>query len=101
MIILVALVGIAIGSLLNICIDRLPRNQSLLSPSCFCSACGHRLTARDMVAVFSFLFLRGRCRYCGAASGYRRLVVEAASGLLLALLWRHEGVSVSLGLLYF
>jgi leader peptidase (prepilin peptidase)/N-methyltransferase len=98
-IILFALIGMAVGSVLNILIDRLPRNQPLLSLSC--SGCGHRLAARDMVAVLSFPFLRGRCGCCGVASGYRRLVVEVVSGLLFALIWWHYGWSTTLGLLWF
>lgn len=98
---LFALFGMAVGSFLNVCIDRLPRDQSLLSPPSFCPTCGHRLAACDLVPVFSFLWLRGRCRYCRAAIGYRSLVVEVASGTLFALLWWRYGASATLGLLCF
>lgn len=101
MIILFALLGLAVGSFLNVCIDRLPRGQSLLSPPSSCPACGQRLAAPDLVPVFSFVLLGGHCRYCGASIGYRSLLVEMAAGILFALLWWRSGAGLTLGLLCF
>ena len=51
--------GMVVASFLNVCIDRLPNNKSLLSPRSHCDSCHHRLTIRDLVPVFSYLWLRG------------------------------------------
>ncbi len=84
MVVTVFLFGLAVGSFLNVCIDRLPRGRSLLSPRSHCDACGMRLTAHDLVPVLSYLLLRGKCRRCGASIPVRVPLVEAASGLLFA-----------------
>lgn len=83
-----SLLGLAVGSFLNLCIDRLPGGRSIISPSSHCEACGHRLAPFDLIPVLSYLWLRGRCRYCAAPIPLRILAVELAAGLLFALLWQ-------------
>ena len=90
------LIGLSIGSFLNVCIDRLPRRRSLVSPRSHCDGCGHRLAALDMVPVFSYLFLHGKCRYCGAPIPRRVPLVELATGLAFLLLWHHYGLTPEL-----
>jgi leader peptidase (prepilin peptidase)/N-methyltransferase len=92
------LLGLLVGSFLNVCIDRLPAQQSLLAPPSHCSSCGRRLAVTDLVPVFSYLFLRGRCRYCGAVLPKRMMVVEAGTGLLFGFLFWHYGLSLELAL---
>ena len=88
------LLGLAIGSFLNVCIDRLPEGRSLIRPRCpHCPACRTRLAEHDLVPVVSYLFLRVRCRYCSALIPLRVPLVEAGSGLLFLLLWARFGVS--------
>lgn len=94
LIIIFALLGVAIGSFLNVCIDRLPRGGSLLHPPSRCDACQHRLSFGDLVPVISFLALRRRCRYCGAVIPFRSLWVEVFSGVLFAFLYWYFGWSV-------
>ncbi len=77
------------GSFLNVCIDRLPSGRSLLRPPSQCDACGRRLTPADLVPIISYLWLRGRCRSCGAHISYRLPLVEAATAGLFALLWHY------------
>ena len=79
-----SLLGLAVGSFLNLCIDRLPEGRSIISPSSHCEACGHRLPPFDLVPVLSYLWLRGRCRYCAARIPLRILAVEFGTGLLFA-----------------
>jgi leader peptidase (prepilin peptidase)/N-methyltransferase len=89
LIIFFGILGTIIGSFLNVCIDRLPAGKSLAYPPSACDACQHRLTWLDLFPVFSYLFLRGRCRYCGAKIPQRVFWVELGTGLLFALLfWR-------------
>jgi len=86
--------GAAIGSFLNVGIDRIPAGKSLVKPPSHCDACGHRLGVKDLVPVFSFIRLRRRCRYCRAPIPWRLLWVEIGSGLLLAFVYWRYGLSV-------
>ncbi len=90
MTVLVVLLGLAFGSFLNVCIDRLPRGRSILRPRSHCPVCKTVLAARDLVPVLSYLLLRGRCRYCTAAIPKRVLFVEAGTGLQFLLLWLYK-----------
>lgn len=85
------LLGLVVGSFLNLCIDRLPRGESILWPGSHCEACGRRLGPLELVPVLSYLLLRGRCRHCGAAIAVRLPLVELVTGLLFALLWPAYG----------
>ncbi|MGQ9533339.1 MAG: prepilin peptidase, partial [Desulfotomaculales bacterium] len=64
---------------LNACAWRLPRGESLVTPRSRCVACGHPLGPLDLVPVLSYLWLRGRCRYCGSRIPPRYLFVELAA----------------------
>jgi len=86
--------GAAIGSFLNVCIDRIPAGKSLLNPPSHCDACGRRLAVKDLIPVFSYLWLRRHCRYCRATIPWRLLWVEIGSGLLLAFVYWRYGLSV-------
>jgi len=102
LIVLFAILGLAIGSFLNVCIDRLPRNESIVkNPPSHCEACQHKLAAKDNIPVFSYLRLRGRCRYCQVSIPRRIFWVELATGLIFALLCWHYGLSVELGVMAF
>ena len=99
--VLFGLVGTVIGSFLNVCIDRLPIGQSLLRPASHCPACQHRLALKDLIPVFSYLWLRGRCRYCRAPIPQRVLWVELGTGLMFAFLWWRYGPTPELGIMSF
>ena len=96
------ILGIAIASFLNVCIDRLPRNESLIFPVSHCDSCHHRLAIKDNIPVFSYLWLRGRCRYCQTPIPRRILRVEIGTGVLFGLTyWRYELSSeLAIALLY-
>ena len=95
------LLGTAVGSFLNVCIDRLPAGGSLVRPSSRCDACQHTLSPKDLVPVFSYLWLRGRCRYCRASIPRRSMWVELGSGLLFTYIYWHYGLSVELAVTAF
>ncbi|MDI3257080.1 MAG: prepilin peptidase [Kyrpidia sp.] len=83
--ILVAVVaGMIAGSFLNVVAYRIPRGESIVFPPSRCPYCGHRIRARDLVPVVSWLWLRGRCRDCGAPISWQYPLVEGATGLLWA-----------------
>ena len=87
LIFLFALLGLAVGSFLNVCIDRLPRNESIVNPPSHCSVCQHKLAVKDLIPLFSYLRLRGRCRYCQASIPRKLFWVELATGLIFAFLY--------------
>jgi leader peptidase (prepilin peptidase) / N-methyltransferase len=100
--ILFGLLGLALGSFLNVCIDRLPGGGSILHPTTSqCQSCHRRLMAIDLIPLFSYLWLRGRCRYCQATIPRRLLWVELASGMILALLYHYYGLSDQLAVMAF
>jgi leader peptidase (prepilin peptidase)/N-methyltransferase len=73
---LVVLLGLIIGSFLNVCIYRLPHNQSVVTPPSHCMVCDTQLHLFDIVPVLSYLVLRGKCRYCNAVVSLRYALVE-------------------------
>jgi leader peptidase (prepilin peptidase) / N-methyltransferase len=80
-----AIFGAVVGSFLNVVAYRLPRKQSLLHPGSRCPACETPIKPYDNVPVLGWLWLRGRCRACGAKISWHYPAVEAVSGLLCAL----------------
>jgi len=84
---IVTLFGFTIGSFLNVCIDRLPRHESVVTGRSHCEKCGRQLSARDLVPVLSYTLLWGRCRSCGARIPARIVAVEAATGLAFVALF--------------
>ena len=78
-------IGITIGSFLNVCIYRLPVGMSIVSPPSRCGTCGHRLGALDMIPVLSYFMLGGKCRYCHTPYSPRYALVELLTGVLFAL----------------
>jgi leader peptidase (prepilin peptidase)/N-methyltransferase len=99
--VLFTVVGVAIGSFLNVCIDRLPLSKSILSPPSHCDACGRRLSVLDLVPLLSYLRLRGRCRYCRARIPLRVPMVELLTGVLFFLAFWYYGLSARFGVAAF
>ena len=99
--IIFTLLGVAIGSFLNVCIDRLPVGRSLVYPPSQCDACQHRLSSKDLIPVFSYLWLRGRCRYCGARISRRVPLVEILSGIFFFLAFWRFGLSAEFAITAF
>jgi leader peptidase (prepilin peptidase)/N-methyltransferase len=84
MIAIVVVLGLVIGSFLNVVIARMPEGKSLWRPRSACPACGVAIAWYDNVPVLSFLALRGRCRACRAAISWRYPVVEAITAVAFA-----------------
>ncbi len=85
--------GLLIGSFLTVVVDRVPRGASIVQPGSACGNCGLRLGVRDLVPVFSWLALRGKCRQCHTSIGVEPLVLEVSTSLLFGLMAWHFGWS--------
>lgn len=88
--------GVLTGSFLNVCIYRLPRGESIVFPPSHCPSCGHRLAAWDLVPVLSYLWLRGRCRYCRQRISLQYPLVELGTAGVFVLIYRVYGLSPGL-----
>jgi leader peptidase (prepilin peptidase) / N-methyltransferase len=91
-----AVVGLLVGSFLNVIIWRVPRNESVVSPRSRCPQCGHEIRGRDNVPIISWLLLRARCRDCGAYVSARYPLVELATAVLFGLVAWHFGLHLVL-----
>src|SRR3954465_1658772 len=82
--------GAIIGSFLNVCVHRLPRQQSVAWPASRCPHCGHPLPGHGNIPVVSYLALRARCRACRAPISPRYPIIEAiTSAMFLIGLWQY------------
>lgn len=96
---LVFLYGILIGSFLNVCIYRIPKHESIVVTPSHCMSCGYGLKWFDLVPVFSWLCLRGKCRKCKAPISVQYPIIEATNGLLWLAIIAIAGFNVE-GVLY-
>ena len=96
---LVFFYGILVGSFLNVCIYRIPRHENIVTTPSHCMSCGYGLKWYDLVPVFSWLCLRGKCRKCKAPISVQYPIVEALNGLLWVLVIGVCGLTVE-GILY-
>jgi leader peptidase (prepilin peptidase) / N-methyltransferase len=88
------LLGIVIGSFLNVCISRIPEGLSIVSPGSRCPRCLTPIKPYDNVPVFAWLWLRGKCRNCALPISPMYPLVELATGLIFVLTWWEYGVSL-------
>lgn len=92
--IVIFLYGIVIGSFLNVCIYRLPKKENIVKVRSHCMNCGYQLKWYDLIPLFSYLFLRGRCRKCGEKISIQYPVIEALNGVLYLIIFAEYGFSV-------
>lgn len=81
----VFILGTIIGSFLNVVVDRMPKEESLVKTRSHCDHCQHKLAWFDLVPLFSYFSLRGRCRYCKVSLSFYYPLVEIITGLLFML----------------
>ncbi len=88
--VIAGLLGLVLGSFLNVCILRWPKDESVVRPPSRCPGCGSGIAWYDNIPVVSWLLLRGKCRKCGERISIQYPLVELATGLLWAwMAWRH------------
>ncbi|MFL6416319.1 MAG: prepilin peptidase [Bryobacteraceae bacterium] len=90
-----ALFGLAVGSFLNVCIYRVPRDLSVVHPRSFCPSCERPVAWYDNLPLLSYLLLRGRCRSCNASIGASYFLVEIIAAITFVLVVQSYGVSLA------
>lgn len=90
--IVVLIYGLLIGSFLNVCIYRIPQEESIVYPPSHCGTCNHKLGWLDLIPVFSYLGLRGRCRYCKSKVSPRYLIVEIFTAIIFLGVYLKYGI---------
>lgn len=89
----VIIFGLMVGSFLNVCIYRIPREESIVHPRSHCQKCNHQLPFWENIPVLSYLFLRGRCSSCKTPISFRYIFVELLTALLFLVFYNHYGSS--------
>ena len=92
--VIVFVMGLVVGSFLNVCIYRIPRRESVVVGASHCPWCGEKLKWYDMVPVLSYILLKGRCRFCMNKISLRYPVVEFLNGITWLILYIILGLSV-------
>lgn len=92
--IFIFLLGSIIGSFLNVCVYRIPAEKSISFPPSCCGSCNIRLKAKDLVPIFSYLFLKGKCRYCDEKVSKQYPIIEVVTGLLFMFIFIKFGYTL-------
>lgn len=90
----VFLLGIDMGSFLNVCIFRLPRQENIITERSHCQHCGNVLQWYELIPVFSYIFLRGRCRKCHEKISIQYPIIELLNGILYVMVICVMGMNV-------
>lgn len=98
--ILILIIGVVIGSFLNVCIYRIPKDESIAFPPSHCTNCKHNLNSFDLIPIISFILLGGKCRYCNKKISPRYPAIEAVNSILYLLIYLKFGLTI-LALKYF
>ena len=96
--ILIFLFGIVIGSFLNVCIYRIPKGEDIVKVNSHCMTCGYQLKWYDLIPIFSYIFLRGKCRKCKTKLSCQYPIVEAVNGFMYVLIFAVNGLNVESGI---
>ncbi|MDD2365214.1 MAG: prepilin peptidase [Desulfuromonadaceae bacterium] len=94
------LFGMVIGSFLNVCISRMPKNESIVSPPSHCPVCFYKICWFDNIPLLSYILLRGKCRGCGTHISLQYPLVELTNGLLTLFLYLRFGPTLAFAALF-
>lgn len=93
--VVIFILGLIIGSFLNVCIYRLPKKESIISPSSYCPHCHKSIPWFYNIPLLSYVYLGGRCRFCKKPISLRYFAVELITALLLVSLFNHFGLTLA------
>ena len=97
--ILIIILGLAVGSFLNVCIYRLPKRESISKPRSRCPKCDNQLKPWENIPVLSYIFLRGKCSNCHTSISLRYPLIEIFTSLIFLLLYYYYGFTINVLLL--
>lgn len=93
-IILIFVLGLIVGSFNNVCIYRIPRNESIIYPASHCPKCRSSISPKDNIPLLSYILLKGRCRNCKSKISLQYPIVEFLTGLTYLIIYLAYGLSV-------
>lgn len=91
---LTIVIGLCIGSFLNVCIYRIARAESIAYPSSHCTRCGYELKQKDLIPVVSYILLKGNCRYCKEKINIKYPIVEILNAFIYVVIYINYGLSL-------
>jgi len=99
---LIFILGLIIGSFLNVVIYRLPEGKSIVYPPSHCPDCGHKLSPLELIPVFSYIFLRGKCKSCRTDISIRYPIIELLTGIIFIInyIYISDLISLTAGLIF-
>lgn len=92
--------GLVVGSFLNVCICRMPNNESVVSPPSHCPHCSYQIRWYDNIPLLSYMVLQGKCRGCGAHISFQYPLVELLNGILTLFLFLRFGPTLAFAVLF-
>ncbi|NTW04846.1 MAG: prepilin peptidase [Peptococcaceae bacterium] len=92
---LVFITGASVGSFLNVCIYRIPKDESIAFPPSHCPECMKRLGVIDLIPIFGYILLRGKCRYCLSRISWQYPAVELVTGLIYVFIVARLGLTIA------
>jgi len=93
-VILIFILGLIVGSFCNVCIYRIPRNESIIFPASYCPKCHTKIKPVDNIPLLSYILLKGRCRNCGSKISIQYPVVELVTGIIYILIFLIYGLTL-------
>jgi len=93
-IILIFILGLIIGSFSNVCIYRIPKNESIIYPASHCPNCRSNISPKDNIPILSYILLKGRCRNCKSKISIQYPIVEFLTGLIYLIIYLIYGLSI-------
>jgi leader peptidase (prepilin peptidase)/N-methyltransferase len=93
-IILIFILGLIVGSFSNVCICRIPRNESIIFPASHCPKCRSNISPKDNIPLLSYILLKGRCRNCKSKISIQYPIVELLTGLIYLIIYLTYGLSI-------
>lgn len=93
---IIFVLGLLIGSFLNVCTYRIPREESIAYPPSHCTSCNNRIESYDLIPVISYILLKGKCRHCGEKISIKYPLIELSTGIIFTAIYFKYGFSLKL-----